>query len=500
MSQRPGRGRAPADSVVRDDPLRLAFTCCHPVPVAGGPGGPQPADAVRAQHGRGGQALLVPEPTMVKRLTRPSRRSRPGSPTGSRPTTSCPTGWPGSRPRSTCCSTRATRPPGATIRSGPTWSTRRCGWAGWLTGLLPDEPAVLGLFASMLLQDARRPARFDDDGLPVLLADQDLRRGNDQAQEGGAGRRGAAGTLGRVDLYVVQAAIAACHALAPSFAATDWDAVVSWYDVLLTVQDTPTPAEPGCRGGRARRPGGRPGRGRSGRRPVRLSPAERRLGRAAAPARPGRGGRRRLPVGAGPRGHPSAATWRPGEGQAARARTNGGSGGTILGGDERAASPRARTAGAEPPPPPVDGPRVVAQPQRPGDRRGMRRRRPLPRGRPGAAADRLHHPRPGQRASADRLRGRLGGDPRRAAGPAGRSGPEPWRETGRLVLGGSLVVLGLVPLLDRPLASAWTSCSGRSQWSPSGSRSCWWGCGDDHRADAGRPGRAAAGRAGARAA
>jgi predicted RNA polymerase sigma factor len=38
---------------------------------------------------------------------------------------------------------------------------------------------------------------------------------------------------------VVQAAIAACHALAPSHAATDWDAIVSWYDVLLTVHDSP---------------------------------------------------------------------------------------------------------------------------------------------------------------------------------------------------------------------------------------------------------------------
>jgi RNA polymerase sigma-70 factor (ECF subfamily) len=46
-------------------------------------------------------------------------------------------------------------------------------------------------------------------------------------------------TPDRPDGYVVQAAIAACHALAPSYDATNWDAVISWYDVLLTVQDTP---------------------------------------------------------------------------------------------------------------------------------------------------------------------------------------------------------------------------------------------------------------------
>jgi len=46
-------------------------------------------------------------------------------------------------------------------------------------------------------------------------------------------------TPDRPDPYVVQAAIAACHALAPTSADTDWAAVLSWYDVLLTVHDTP---------------------------------------------------------------------------------------------------------------------------------------------------------------------------------------------------------------------------------------------------------------------
>jgi hypothetical protein len=54
-----------------------------------------------------------------------------------------------------------------------------------------------------------------------------------------ASRGGLSAGAGRPDPYVVQAAIAACHALAPSFAATDWDAIVSWYDVLLGVHDTP---------------------------------------------------------------------------------------------------------------------------------------------------------------------------------------------------------------------------------------------------------------------
>ncbi len=110
-----------------------------------------------------------------------------------------------------------------------------------LRELMPGEPSVLGLLALMLLQDSRRDARVDGDGVPVLLADQDRGRWRrDLIAEGvvlvGEGLRR---TPDRPDPYVVQAAIAACHALAPTWADTDWAAVLSWYDVLLTVADTP---------------------------------------------------------------------------------------------------------------------------------------------------------------------------------------------------------------------------------------------------------------------
>jgi RNA polymerase sigma-70 factor (ECF subfamily) len=110
-----------------------------------------------------------------------------------------------------------------------------------LHALMPDEPSVTGLLALMLLQDSRRDARLDDAGDVVLLADQDRSRWRaDLVHEGvvlvGEGLRR---TPNRPDPYVVQAAIAACHALAPAADRTPWDAVVSWYDVLLTVQDTP---------------------------------------------------------------------------------------------------------------------------------------------------------------------------------------------------------------------------------------------------------------------
>ncbi len=92
----------------------------------------------------------------------------------------------------------------------------------------------------LLLQNSRRDARVDADGAPVLLPDQDRSRWDRSAiKEGvslvGRGLRRAV----EPDRYVVQAAIAACHALAPSYAGTDWDAVISWYDVLLRISGTP---------------------------------------------------------------------------------------------------------------------------------------------------------------------------------------------------------------------------------------------------------------------
>jgi RNA polymerase sigma-70 factor (ECF subfamily) len=100
---------------------------------------------------------------------------------------------------------------------------------------------VLGLLALLLLQDSRRAARFTTEGDAVPLAEQDRSRWRREvAAEGvvlvGEGLRR---TPDLPDPYVVQAAIAACHALAPTAVDTDWAAVLSWYDVLLTVHDTP---------------------------------------------------------------------------------------------------------------------------------------------------------------------------------------------------------------------------------------------------------------------
>ena len=110
-----------------------------------------------------------------------------------------------------------------------------------LCELMPDEASVVGLLALLLLQDSRRAARVDEAGELVLLADQDRSLWDGEKIVEGVRLVGKAlqRSPDRPDSYAVQAAIAACHALAPSYGDTDWSAIVSWYDVLLTVTDTP---------------------------------------------------------------------------------------------------------------------------------------------------------------------------------------------------------------------------------------------------------------------
>ena len=232
----------PPDSVVRDDLLRLVFTCCHPSLSLEA----QVALALRTLCGlttaEVARALLVPEPTMVKRLTRAKQKIRQARIPYRVPADhELPDRLAGVAATVYLLFNEGYSATGGDdpLRADLLEEAVRLGRL--LAGLLPDEPAVLGLLALMLLTEARRPARLDDAGDLVLLADQDRRRWrHDLAREGvvlvGQGLRR---SPDRPDPYVVQAAIAACHALAPSYAATDWDAIVSWYDVLLTVHDTP---------------------------------------------------------------------------------------------------------------------------------------------------------------------------------------------------------------------------------------------------------------------
>ncbi len=107
-----------------------------------------------------------------------------------------------------------------------------------LANLLPDAE-VLGLLALMLIQDSRRHARIDNKGDLIRLEDQD-RTLWDKAQiaEGSALIQRALGT-GNADIYCLQAAIAALHADATSFAETDWGEICGFYDLLLLRHPSP---------------------------------------------------------------------------------------------------------------------------------------------------------------------------------------------------------------------------------------------------------------------
>lgn len=228
--------------VVRDDLLRLVFTCCHPCLAVDA----QVALALRTLGGLStaevARGLLVPEATMAKRLTRAKQKiAQAGIPYRVPPAADLP-----ARLAGVAAVVYLIFNEGYAAGSGAdlvriTLTAEAIRLARLLADLMPDEPTVLGLLALLLLHDARRGARVDGEGRPVLLADQDRTRWDTEAIREGVEVVGAAlrRTPERPDGYVVQAAIAACHALAPGYADTNWDAVISWYDVLLTLQDTP---------------------------------------------------------------------------------------------------------------------------------------------------------------------------------------------------------------------------------------------------------------------
>lgn len=115
-----------------------------------------------------------------------------------------------------------------------------------LVDLLP-ESEVMGLLALMLLHESRRPARDSPEGDLILLEDQDrslwnrdlIAEGLALVQRAIASRRLGSTAFAEVGPYTLQAAITAVHAEAPTAAATDWDQIVRLYDVLLQALPSP---------------------------------------------------------------------------------------------------------------------------------------------------------------------------------------------------------------------------------------------------------------------
>jgi predicted RNA polymerase sigma factor len=102
-----------------------------------------------------------------------------------------------------------------------------------------DESEVDGLLALMLLHHARRRSRTTSEGSIVPLAEQDRTQWDTALVAEGVAIIQRALARDRLGEYQAQAAIAALHADAPSFAETDWIQIVEWYDELLDFADTP---------------------------------------------------------------------------------------------------------------------------------------------------------------------------------------------------------------------------------------------------------------------
>jgi RNA polymerase sigma factor (sigma-70 family) len=113
-----------------------------------------------------------------------------------------------------------------------------------LAALVPDEPEVHGLVSLMEFQSSRFAARTDADGRPILLEDQNRTKWDRaQIQRGIAALEHAANALQRKGIgwgpYALQAAIAECHATAPTAADTDWKHIVVLYDGLRQAAPSP---------------------------------------------------------------------------------------------------------------------------------------------------------------------------------------------------------------------------------------------------------------------
>lgn len=224
---------------VEDDRLRLIFTCCHPA---------LPADAQAAMTLREvcgltteeiARAFLTATPTIAQRIVRAKAKIRDAHIAYQVPS---PADLPnrldtvlrviylvfneGYSASSGVSLTRADLS-GEAIRLGRL-----------LLELLP-EPEVIGLLALMLLQESRRAARTSPTGDLVLLENQGRSLWNrDQIREGLALVERALASR-RFGPYALQAAIAAVHAEAPNFGATDWAQIVGLYDALLRAETSP---------------------------------------------------------------------------------------------------------------------------------------------------------------------------------------------------------------------------------------------------------------------
>jgi RNA polymerase sigma factor (sigma-70 family) len=224
------------DDHIQDDLLRLIFTACHPALSTES----QVALILRTLGGLGtgaiARAFLTTEATVSQRVLRAKRTLAAQQVQFELP---APAELP-ARLSAVLGVVYLIFNEGYSASAGDDWARPQlCEEAirlgRVLAGLLPSEPEVYGLCALMELQAARIRARTGPDGAPVLLMDQDRRLWDRLLIRRGLAALSAAETLGTLGPYGLQAAIAACHAMALRPGDTDWSRIVALYRLLAHV-------------------------------------------------------------------------------------------------------------------------------------------------------------------------------------------------------------------------------------------------------------------------
>jgi RNA polymerase sigma factor (sigma-70 family) len=224
----------------RDDTLILLLLCCHPALTS-------PSQIALTLKAVGGlttaeiaSAFFVPESTMAQRVSRAKQRIREAGATFSMP----PPDEIDGRLRAVLHVLYLIFNEGYTTSSGTqinrTDLTREAiRLTRQLHRVRPGDGEVQGLLALMLLTEARRPARVDEFGELVSLADQDRRLWDRESIAAGVGLVTSALARGPVGAYQLQAAIAAVHSEAVSADETDWAEVLALYELLDRVAPNP---------------------------------------------------------------------------------------------------------------------------------------------------------------------------------------------------------------------------------------------------------------------